>query len=142
MAILDGLRRDRDLACLFITHDLDLASMMCDRIVVMYAGIIVESRRTDELFRQPLHPYTWGLLRSRPLIDSRRSRLSVIPGRPPIAGDVPEGCPFHPRCNFAQEACKTTRPELREWGLESLSACRRTEELLADHSLSEDLASG
>jgi len=129
VAILDELRRERHLSSLFITHDLALASMICDRILVLYAGIVVESRATDGLFGQPLHPYTAGLLRARPSLDNRRERLDVIPGRPPLPSETMVGCPFAPRCEFAEERCRTTDTVLRDLGDGSKSACLRSREI-------------
>lgn len=129
MALLDRLRRERQMTCIFITHDLDLASMVCDRIMVMYAGLVVESRMTDDLFSQPLHPYTAGLLEARPSVENRRDRLAVIPGRPPTPGKLPSGCAFHPRCSLAQEKCALSGPTLSEVGTGSLAACWRVGEL-------------
>jgi oligopeptide/dipeptide ABC transporter ATP-binding protein len=130
MAILDELRRERHLAALFITHDLELASMICDRILVLYAGIVLEARQMDALYDLPLHPYTAGLLRARPSLQGRRERLQVIPGRPPLLGEMPEGCPFAPRCGFTEDACRVAPPLLRALGDRAFTACRRSEELV------------
>jgi oligopeptide transport system ATP-binding protein len=130
VAIFDELRRDRGLSALFITHDLELASMICDRILVMYAGIVLEERSTDDLFERPLHPYTVGLLSARPSLQGKRDRLLVIRGRPPLVNEVPEGCPFAPRCAYVEDACRTEPPALRDLGAGGLTACRRSEELV------------
>jgi oligopeptide/dipeptide ABC transporter ATP-binding protein len=129
VAILDGLRRERELGALFITHDLELASMICDRILVMYAGRVLEAQGTDDLFARALHPYTAGLLRARPVLEERRKRLEMIPGRPPRLTEVLDGCPFAPRCAFVEEACRSTAPDLVELGPGRYSACRRSAEL-------------
>jgi len=129
VAVLDHLRRSRHLSALFITHDLELASMICDRVLVMYAGRVLESRRTEDLFARPLHPYTAGLLRARPLLETRRERLETIPGRPPRFGELEEGCPFAPRCGFVEDPCRSTVPVLREVDPGQATACRRSEEL-------------
>jgi peptide/nickel transport system ATP-binding protein len=128
MAIFDALRRERKLAMLFITHDLELASALCDRVLVMYAGRVMEAQRTEGLFSAPLHPYTAGLLEARPTLEARHDRLTVIPGRPPTPIDAPPGCPFHPRCAFREDACIAAVPPLRRVG-EGESACRRTPEI-------------
>jgi oligopeptide/dipeptide ABC transporter ATP-binding protein len=128
MAIFDALRRERKLAMLFITHDLELASALCDRVLVMYAGRVMEAQRTESLFSTPLHPYTAGLLEARPTLEARHDRLTVIPGRPPTPIDAPPGCPFHPRCAFREDACIAAVPPLRRVG-EGESACRRTPEI-------------
>jgi oligopeptide/dipeptide ABC transporter ATP-binding protein len=113
MAILDELRRERGLALLFITHDLELAAAVCDRTAVMYAGQIVETRVSSLLDRDPLHPYTAALAAARPDIGSTAPRLAAIPGRPVSAFEAPDGCPFAPRCTFAQDRCREGRPALR-----------------------------
>jgi oligopeptide/dipeptide ABC transporter ATP-binding protein len=114
MAILDELRRERGLALLFITHDLELAAAVCDRTAVMYAGQIVETRVSSLLDRDPLHPYTAALAAARPDIAATTHRLAAIPGRPVSAFEAPDGCPFAPRCAFAQDRCREARPPVRE----------------------------
>ena len=112
MAILDQLRRERGMSMLFITHDLELASAVCDRTAVMYAGQIVEQRRSVLLHDDPLHPYTAGLVGARPHIDGDVGRLRAIPGRPRSAYEAPAGCAFHDRCEHAVDACRGERPPL------------------------------
>jgi oligopeptide/dipeptide ABC transporter ATP-binding protein len=107
------LRVERGMSVLFITHDLALASIMCDRVCVMYAGRIVEIREGRTIFNDPIHPYTIDLLAARPSIDHRVDRLPVIRGVPTSAMDAPAGCPFHPRCQFALDACRDGVPALR-----------------------------
>ena len=126
VAIFDGLRRERSLAMLFITHDLELASALCDRLLVMYAGRIMEEQPTASLFASPLHPYTAGLLEARPVIDKRQERLTVIPGKPPTPAETPPGCPFNPRCGFVQDACLPEAPPLRRVEAGCYSACLRS----------------
>jgi oligopeptide/dipeptide ABC transporter ATP-binding protein len=112
MAILDELRSERGLALLFITHDLELASAVCDRTAVMYAGQLVETRASASLHDDPLHPYTAALAGARPSIDAAAQRLAAIPGRPISAFEAPDGCAFAPRCPYAQDACRAARPPL------------------------------
>lgn len=114
MAILEDLRRSRGLAMLFITHDLELAAAVCDRIIVMYAGMVVEETTSDTLYRHPKHPYTGGLALARPDFSARRERLRDIPGQPMRAGDALTFCPFAPRCEFVRDRCREERPALRE----------------------------
>jgi oligopeptide/dipeptide ABC transporter ATP-binding protein len=115
MAILDELRRSHGLAMLFITHDLDLAAAICDRTIVMYAGQVVEVRRSELLHSDPLHPYTAALASARPEITQKASRLRAIPGRPLSAFEAPAGeCAFAPRCAFARPSCQTAVPEITE----------------------------
>jgi peptide/nickel transport system ATP-binding protein len=113
MAILDDLRRERGLALLFITHDLDLAGAVCDRTCVMYAGRIVESRGSSDLGERPRHPYTAALSAARPAIEGAVHRLAAIRGRPVSAFEAPDGCAFAPRCEFARDRCREGVPQLR-----------------------------
>ena len=128
MAILDRLRRERGMAMLFITHDLELAAAVCDRTAVMYAGSVVEVNRSAHLHAQPLHPYTASLLASRPDIAGGGARLRALPGRPLSAFEVPDGCAFAARCPFVQDACRSGRLDLVPVD-GGLSRCRRAEEL-------------
>jgi oligopeptide/dipeptide ABC transporter ATP-binding protein len=128
MAILDELRRDRELALLFITHDLELAAAVCDRTAVMYAGQIVETNAAGRLDRDPLHPYTAALGAARPDIAATAHRLAAIPGRPVSAFEAPEGCAFAPRCVHAQDACREARPALEAMDGGEVR-CRRAREL-------------
>ena len=110
---------------LFISHDLGVIAQMCDRVAVMYAGQIVETATTKDLFASPRHPYTRGLLRSIPHLDGRQERLEVIPGRVPEATSLPFGCRFHPRCSLAESACEATDQSLEECGADHEVRCRR-----------------
>jgi oligopeptide/dipeptide ABC transporter ATP-binding protein len=114
MAILDALRRDRGLAMLFITHDLDLAAAVCDRTDVMYAGEVVETRISGLLHSDPLHPYTAALAEARPSISATSDRLAAIPGRPLSAFEAPSGCAFATRCPYVEERCRETHPALEQ----------------------------
>jgi peptide/nickel transport system ATP-binding protein len=113
MVILARLRKEFDLAMLFITHDLELAAATADRTAVMYAGRIVEQQPSTMLHGRPLHPYTVGLLGSIPRIDAAPDRLLAIKGRPIAAADAPDGCAFEPRCPFARDRCRREDPTLR-----------------------------
>ncbi|MEV4036305.1 ABC transporter ATP-binding protein [Streptomyces umbrinus] len=127
MAILDEQRRERDLALVFITHDLDLAAAVTDRIAVMYAGTILETGASKDLHLTALHPYTVGLLASRPsTVDVKR--LWAIPGRPVSAFEAVPGCVFADRCPFVQDLCRQERPALRPVDDHQV-ACHRVEEL-------------
>jgi peptide/nickel transport system ATP-binding protein len=110
------LQEVRDLhgtSILFITHDLGLVADFCDRVYVMYAGQIVEEGPVSAIFGQPRHPYTAALLAATPSATTRVDRLDAIPGQIPMAGDMPAGCVFAPRCAFAREACGQA-PSLQE----------------------------
>jgi oligopeptide/dipeptide ABC transporter ATP-binding protein len=131
MAILDELRRERGVAVLFITHDLELAASVCDRTCVMYAGEIVEQQSSSVLNASPLHPYTAALLAARPRLDGPVRQLAAIPGRPRSAFEVGEGCAFADRCPYAEPECIANDQVLRpvEAGL---VRCRRAEDVHAD----------
>ncbi|MDI6843894.1 MAG: ABC transporter ATP-binding protein [Anaerosomatales bacterium] len=111
-------------AIIMITHDLGVVADMADNVLVMYAGKPVEFGTADEVFYNPLHPYTWGLLDSLPRHDvSEKGELVPIVGQPPSLIDVPPGCAFHPRCPYAQEICRTQVPQFRAVEGDHGSAC-------------------
>jgi oligopeptide/dipeptide ABC transporter ATP-binding protein len=128
MVNLDTQRRERGLAMLFVTHDLELAAAVCHRIAVMYAGYLVEDSPATSLHAEPLHPYTAGLLASRPSPSARSRRLAAIPGRPLSAFEAGDACVFVSRCPFAVDRCRVERPMLREFAAGHV-ACHRVEEL-------------
>jgi len=106
LRLIDELNRDRDLAVVLITHDLGVVAEVADRVLVMYAGQIVEDATLDEIFYDPQHPYTWGLLGSLTRLDQPRGeRLTQITGQPPSLLDPPPGCRFAPRCPYVFEKC-------------------------------------
>lgn len=109
LALLRAIQAERELGMLFITHDLHLAAAYCDRIHVLYAGTVVESRPAEALFADPRHPYTAGLLACTPELGDPRP-IRPIPGRPPSLDDAFDGCPFAPRCAMATTACEERRP--------------------------------
>ena len=118
--ILNLIRERQDemgLAVLLITHDLGVVARMADRVAVMYAGRIAEYGKVDPIFAAPKHPYTVALQRSIPRLDnaSGRGKLAAIEGLPPSPSSVPAGCPFHPRCTFAVDACREVYPAEREF---------------------------
>lgn len=129
MAILGRLRKEFDLTMIFITHDLELAAATADRTAVMYAGRIVEQQSSAILHERPMHPYTVGLLGSRPSLEVAPHRLLTIAGQPIAAADVKGGCAFEPRCAFAGEQCRTQDPKLHVLASGEV-ACLRAEELL------------
>ena len=112
--VLSGLVKDLGVALVFISHDLSVLSSACDRIAVMYAGRIVEEGPAAEVFDHPQHPYAGALAGAFPRIGDTRFRYAPagLPGDPPFPGDLPSGCPFHPRCPRAVDMCAQTEPEL------------------------------
>jgi oligopeptide/dipeptide ABC transporter ATP-binding protein len=115
LELINGLKRDMDASIIMITHDLGVIAEMCDRVLVMYAGNIVESAEVFELFDNPRHPYTQGLLSSIPNVEinkSRQKRLTTIKGFVPHPANFPKGCRFHPRCPYAFERCVESNPQL------------------------------
>ena len=112
LRLLEDLNRERGLATILITHDLGVVAEVADRVLVMYAGRVVEEGTLDEIFYDPQHPYTWGLMGSLTRLDRPRPhRLPQIAGSPPSLLDLPTGCPFRPRCPHEFSKC-TQRPEL------------------------------
>lgn len=110
LELLLRLRKDFGSAIILITHDMGVVAKVADRVNVMYAGRVVERGSTDEIFSDPLHPYTWGLLASIPPLQARVRRLPSVPGLPPTLETIPAGCGFAPRCEFAHEACSRRPP--------------------------------
>ncbi|MGV9773410.1 ABC transporter ATP-binding protein [Streptosporangium sp. NPDC003464] len=128
VSILTGLRTERAMGMLFVTHDLELAAAICDRIYVMYAGRIVEAQSADGLFARPRHPYTAALLASTPRLDSDLPPRGV-PGRPVSLAEAPAGCAFAARCAHARPRCAEHEPVQREVDGAHV-ACLRVEELV------------
>jgi oligopeptide transport system ATP-binding protein len=113
LELLRTLGRDSRTATILITHNLGVVAGMCDRVVIMYAGRVVEHGRTEDVFAHPEHPYTWSLLRSIPRLDAdEHEPLQPIEGSPPDMMRLPEGCKFRPRCPFAIDRCAGDEPQL------------------------------
>ena len=121
--LMNKLRERVGTAIVLITHDLGVVAEVCDRVNVMYAGLIIESGPVHELFRRPLHPYTQGLLASIPRFDEPDKELASIPGSVPNLIRPPPGCRFHPRCPYAMPVCKEVRPEPQMEGEDHMVAC-------------------
>jgi peptide/nickel transport system ATP-binding protein len=117
------LREDLRLSYLFISHDLGVVRHLCDRVVIMYLGRVVEIAPTDDLFRTPHHPYTQALLANMPRLATEKQRFAPVAGEVPSPLAPPTGCHFHPRCPFAMRRCREERPMLKEIGAGRLSAC-------------------
>ena len=112
LELLAGLRKAYGMAMLLITHDLGVVAEVCDRVVVMYAGQVVETGTVEQIFENPLHPYTKGLLASLPEVGGRKGRIDPIPGTVPSPVDWPKACRFYDRCPSAWERCGAEMPEL------------------------------
>ncbi len=116
LSLLSKIKRDTQMSILLITHDLGVVAELAERVMVMYAGEIVESGSVRELFHSPLHPYTLGLIESVPTLgvdQQKLLRLKEISGTVPTPSQLPPGCPFHPRCTSAEPRCMTEKPKLR-----------------------------
>jgi oligopeptide transport system ATP-binding protein len=135
--VMRAAQEETDAAIILITHDLGLIAELADRVVVMYAGRVVELADVYTIFNAPRHPYTVGLMNSLARVDMDQEWLKPIPGQPPSLLNRPPGCAFHPRCEFSQgrERCRTEVPALRSFGEGGmhLSACHFAEELAAQH---------
>ena len=113
LELLKNLTRDFSMALIIITHNLGVVARYADRVNVMYAGKIVEKGSAHDIYEHPLHPYTIGLMASVPQLDQDvKKKLVPIQGQPPNLANVPEGCAFHPRCNYAVERCRKETPQL------------------------------
>ncbi len=122
--LMKQLNRELGTAMMLITHNMALVASLCQRVVVMYAGRVVEEGPVEQIFKSPQHPYTWSLLRSVPRVDeARKDRLVSIKGLPPDLTNPPPGCKFHPRCPFAIDRCKTEEPALAEVAVNQIARC-------------------
>ena len=122
--LIDRLKDEFNAAVIIITHDLGVVAEHCDNIQVMYAGKAVEYGNTDDIYYRPLHPYTWGLLRSIPRLDAEdKEPLHPIRGLPPSLINVPTGCAFHPRCPYVMDVCRSDVPALLPVDGHHASAC-------------------
>lgn len=127
--LIETLSIEENTGVILITHDLGVVAEMADKVAVMYAGEIVEEASVFELFEHPKHPYTIGLLGSLPKINEQRERLDSIPGSVPNMLSMPSGCPFHPRCTYADERCRQIKPRLEEKAAGHRVSCLKAEEV-------------
>jgi oligopeptide/dipeptide ABC transporter ATP-binding protein len=129
LELLRQLQHDLGMAILFVTHDLGVVADVCDRVCALYAGQVVEQADVEAFFARPRHPYSDGLLRSTPQSVGADGRLHIIPGTVPTPDAWPAGCRFHPRCEYAVDACAEVAPELAPGTMGGLVRCIREHEL-------------
>ncbi|MCL1974950.1 MAG: ABC transporter ATP-binding protein [Firmicutes bacterium] len=129
LELLSRLQEKTKMSIVMITHDLGIIAEITTRVAVFYAGRIVEQAPTAELFLQPAHPYTIGLLGCIPTIKTTARRLYLIEGNIPDPASLPGGCPFHPRCRFAKDICKQEEPTKREFAPQHFVACHFAEDV-------------
>jgi peptide/nickel transport system ATP-binding protein len=123
LELIDRIKREFDIGVVLITHDLGVIADVAQTVMVMYAGRAMELGSRDAIFGDPLHPYTWGLLESRPRVDQKGERLVPIEGSPPSLIRVPPGCPFHPRCPHRFSPCDKEVPDFKDRGGGHPEAC-------------------
>jgi oligopeptide/dipeptide ABC transporter ATP-binding protein len=122
--LLSEIQRATGMALIFITHDISIVGNLCDRLAVFYGGLVVETGPKDQVLNRPKHPYTQALIEALPTLGNKRDRLRTIQGEPPQAGNLPPGCPFHPRCEYAMEICKGAEaPPAFQAGESQLARC-------------------
>jgi oligopeptide/dipeptide ABC transporter ATP-binding protein len=125
LKLMKGMQAASNTSIILITHNLGIIAELCSYVYVMYAGQIMEQAPVFELFAEPKHPYTQGLLKSLPMLGEHREKLHAIPGSVPNLASLPPGCSFCPRCDIATSACYTLKP-----GLEKISEARKARCLL------------
>jgi oligopeptide/dipeptide ABC transporter ATP-binding protein len=131
LELMKDLKDKLGMSILFITHDLGVVADIADRVVVMYAGVVVEEATVWDIFARPYHPYTLGLLEAMPSVEAKGSRLKTIEGVLPNPSQLPGGCRFHPRCQFASEICRNEEPSLENVEGERKVACWHYDKLMA-----------
>jgi oligopeptide/dipeptide ABC transporter ATP-binding protein len=129
LELMKDMQRELGMSVIFITHDLGVVARVCDRVVVLYGGRVMEQSGVDDLYYRPVHPYTEGLLTAMPQIGPRSGRLASIPGSTPVPSSLPVGCAFGPRCPYVTDACRYAPVPLTELPGGRLSRCVRVDEL-------------
>jgi oligopeptide/dipeptide ABC transporter ATP-binding protein len=135
LQMFSEIARERGTSILLVSHNYAVVSQWCSRVIVLYAGQVLESGPTNELLFRPRHPYTDALIASLPSIDRRTDRLETIPGSPPGLGQFRVGCPFRSRCGHAEDVCATEAVQLRPLTKDHASACIRVREIWPDEKL-------
>ena len=120
---LTALQKKLGMSMIYISHDIAVIAEVTERVLVMYAGHLVEYGTAVEVFKHPIHPYTFGLMSAMPSIVGPKRELTTLPGEPPDLINPPAGCRFHPRCPFATDICKEQVPEYKDHGNEHYAAC-------------------
>jgi oligopeptide/dipeptide ABC transporter ATP-binding protein len=123
LQLLKDLQSEYGMSLIFITHDFGIVASMCDRVMVMYAGKVVETAPVRDIFFRPVHPYTAALLKAVPKLETETDRLVSIKGQPPRLDKVPEGCSFSPRCSLAGDGCRREEPPLVQIGQDHFARC-------------------
>lgn len=145
LEMMNDLKSEFGTSMIMITHDLGIVAESCNKVAIMYAGIIMENGTVEQIFNETAHPYTKGLFNSLPPLDRRVKRLKPIQGLMPDPSDLPSGCPFHPRCPYATRSCSEEMPKLMDIGERHLCRCHRvSKEMQSGHSApnSEQLREG
>ena len=142
MELLDTLQDETGMGLILITHDLAVVADVADKLAVMYAGEIVETGSVYDIFANPAHPYTEGLMASIPRVDQKGSRLDPIVGAPPNLMRIPSGCPFHPRCPYKRDNCVVDHPKLYEVSADRRSRCHYWQEVLQSGGVWEETKRG
>lgn len=135
LELIGELQKKLGMSVLYITHDLGVVAELCHRVVVMYAGMVMEVAQTEDLFSKPAHPYTQGLMKAMPRMNSGGERLNSIEGVVPHITEMPKGCHFHPRCPYATELCRQSCPPMTDLGNGHQVRCH-----LADRGREEEQA--
>ncbi len=131
MNLIKDIRENLNLSMILITHDISVIAQTCDNLAIMYAGKIVELSSVSKMYESPIHPYTDALINSFPNIKEKKRHLKSIPGNPPDLINPPAGCNFNPRCNYAQEICRTEEPQLKQIDNDHSVACHFSEEMVS-----------
>jgi oligopeptide/dipeptide ABC transporter ATP-binding protein len=131
LELLRAISSERGTGIIFVSHNYAVVAQLCSSIIVLYGGRALERGPTKALLHDSRHPYTAGLIGSLPSVDARVARLPSIPGAPPVIGEASPGCPFHPRCRFAEDVCRKTEVGLSELGDDHATACIRAAEIWA-----------
>lgn len=139
LELMKDLQQKTGTSIILITHDLGVVAKAASRVAVMYSGKIVETGTVDEIFYEPKHPYTWGLLGSMPKLDGSKELLNAIPGTPPDLANPPQGCPFVTRCPYAMNICQERNPEYTTISETHKSACWLQENLAPDVEPPQDI---